>query len=434
MTRPLHYLGEQDGEWSPAPPQRPVPFITHVRIANYRSLRALDVKLGPLTVLVGPNGSGKSTFVDALEFLAEALATTPAQALEKRGGMSSVCSRVPAETNRFAIWVEARVRGGPLPEQLATAHYGFELAVNDQPGQRPFVIEREECRLEWMTAGVDGKSYTVRRGKVEQQRPNVGLPAPRIEADRLYLPTASAHPSLALLYNLLTKMAFYNFETTKIRAIQPGSVGEVLGRKGEHLGSVLGHLEESRPKAKQRVDEYLAAIVCDLQSVHRRYEGMYMTVEMQAGTGSRRSPVRFTANEMSDGTLRSAALLAALFQPWALEGRIPLVAIEEPEVTLHPAAAGVLFDAILEASAWVQVVATSHSADLLDRDDFPTDAIRAVTSDHGRAVIGSIAGPSLQTLRASLFTPGELLRGGQVTPDVGAYDLAQTEDFNVFGG
>lgn len=110
-------------------------------------------------------------------------------------------------------------------------------------------------------------------------------------------------------------------------------MGKVLGRQGEHLGSVLGHLEESRPKAKQRVDEYLAAIVCDLQSVHRRYEGMYMTVEMQAGTGPRRSPVRFTANETSDGTLRSAALLAALFQPWALEGRIPLVAIEEPKTS-----------------------------------------------------------------------------------------------------
>ncbi|HEX3964390.1 MAG TPA: AAA family ATPase [Trebonia sp.] len=47
-----------DGTDSPSA----VPFISRVRIKNYKSIASCDVRLGPLTILVGPNGSGKATF------------------------------------------------------------------------------------------------------------------------------------------------------------------------------------------------------------------------------------------------------------------------------------------------------------------------------------------------------------------------------------
>jgi len=50
--------------------ERPVPFISRVRLENYKSIESCDVWLSPLTVLVGPNGSGKSNFLDALSFTA----------------------------------------------------------------------------------------------------------------------------------------------------------------------------------------------------------------------------------------------------------------------------------------------------------------------------------------------------------------------------
>ncbi|MEM6330650.1 MAG: AAA family ATPase, partial [Planctomycetota bacterium] len=36
------------------------PFISRVRIRNYKSIGRCDVELGGLTLLVGRNGSGKS--------------------------------------------------------------------------------------------------------------------------------------------------------------------------------------------------------------------------------------------------------------------------------------------------------------------------------------------------------------------------------------
>ena len=431
------FLIEPGGRWGPAGLPHPIPFIKRVRLSNYRSIRACDVRLDPLTVLVGPNGSGKSNFVDALAFLGEAVMTSPELALESRGGLRRVCSRVPGPTDRFAICVEAQIPWGPLAGQMPTARYGFELAANDAPGERPFVVSREQCHLVWEANGGGEMGFSVTRGEVQRFDPAGLSPAGpasfAIEPARLYLAQASASPSYAPLYALISNMAFYNLELGTLQSIQPESMGDRVGPRGEHLGDVIGALALSRREANMRVQEYLRAVTSGLSSFDRHYEGSYVTVAMRAEKGSNGTPAVFSAQEISDGTLHAAGVLVALFQPSALEGRIPLVGIEEPEVTLHPAAAGVLFDAMAEASGWVQVLATSHSGDLLDRDDFPTDAIRAVVSDDGRTVIGPIDEAGRKTLRDKLFTAGELLRGDQLAPDDKARDLADSADFDVFG-
>ena len=119
---------------------------------------------------------------------------------------------------------------------------------------------------------------------------------------------------------------------------------------------------------------------------------------------------------MSDGTIRAAAVLAALFQPAVVTGAVRLVGIEEPETALHPAAAGVLFDALTEASTHVQVIAATQSADLLDREDLDTSIVRAVTMQDGLTVIGEVDDASREIAEKRLHTLGELMRGDQLSP------------------
>jgi hypothetical protein len=77
-------------------------------------------------------------------------------------------------------------------------------------------------------------------------------------------------------------------------------------------------------------------------------------------------------------------------------------------------------DALTEASERVQVVVTSQSADLLDRDDLDPSVIRAAASEKGLTVIGEVNSASLRALLDHRLTAGELLRAGQIRPELPA--------------
>ncbi len=160
-------------------------------------------------------------------------------------------------------------------------------------------------------------------------------------------------------------------------------------------------------------------IVPGLRQVAVRHALGLETLEFRQDVQGMKHPWRFKALSMSDGSLRAFGVLVALFHRRGGEGNstASLVGLEEPETALHPAAAGVLFDALSEASEERQILVTTHSPDLLDRDDVPTEALRVVVMDRGRTRIGPVSETGRTILRQGLYTPGELLRLSQLEPD-----------------
>jgi predicted ATPase len=125
-------------------------------------------------------------------------------------------------------------------------------------------------------------------------------------------------------------------------------------------------------------------------------------------------------------------VLAALFQG-RLGGRsaTSLVGIEEPEAGLHPAAAGALFDALVDASYTTQVLVATHSAALLDSDDVDVDSLLAVVAEDGLTQIGPIDEVGRSILRDRLFTAGELLQMAQLRPGRIADDSPQDPNIPI---
>jgi predicted ATPase len=406
---------------------QPVPFISRVRLKNYKSIAECDVRLGPLTVLIGPNGSGKSNFLDALAFLARALATTPHEAISERGGLAEIVRRVPEPADSFSIEVEASVPWGFSHEQGALGSYGFGIGPARRRNMRPFEVVWEKCDPPTGSKAASWRAdYGVVRGGFRD------TPVAGVEPDRLYLPVAGAQLGIANpaitsqaagipspftpLFQGLSTMRFYSFALAELRRPEPKAAGSALGHRGEHLGDVLGALEEEHPRHKARLDAYLRAAVPGAEGIDGWLAGTYVTVMLRALAGTGGRDVVFGPDAMSDGTLRAAAVLAALFQPAAVEGHIPLIGIEEPGIALHPAAAGVLFDALSEASGRVQVLATTQSPDLLDREELDIASIRAVSMEQGLTAIGEVDEASRKIVKDKLYTLGELMRGNQITP------------------
>jgi predicted ATPase len=387
-----------------------VPFISRLRLNNYKSIAQCDVRLGPLTILVGPNGSGKTNLLDALEFLCRAVATSPNQALEERGGLETVLRHVPERTSSFSIGVEASVPWWPAaPETVAS--YEIEIG-RAQDGARGAVVLHESCVLR----GPGGTAkFFAGNGRAdvtaEGERPSRGA---IFEPDRLFLPVAGTQGLFAQLYSGLLRPHFYNFRIESLRGPQRSSKPAVLRRHGEGLGDVLAALSVDYGPAKARIDAYLSAIAHGATGIETRDVGGYRAVVLETRVDG--ESFEFGSEAMSEGTVRSAAVLAALFQPESLDGRLPLIGIEEPEIALHPAAAGVLFDALSEASEHVQIIATSQSADLLDREDLDPAVIRPVTMRDGLTIIGEVDYASQEIVKQKLYTLGELMRGNQLLP------------------
>lgn len=385
------------------------PFLRRVVLKNYRSIAGCDVLLGPLTFLVGPNGSGKSNFLDALRLTAEGLRISLEHALRDRGGIAEVRRRSGGHPTHFGIRLEMT-----LPSGLDAA-YAFQVGAAKGGA---FVLQREECRV--------GRSlYIVVEGRLASTTESI---MPPVATDRLYLVAAAGLPSFRPVYDALSRLSFLNPVPDVIRTPQPPDPGEQLARDGRNLAGVVDRMPE---EARRRVNEYLAQIVPGIRGVDVVRALGLETLEFRQDVPGQQQPWRFKAGSMSDGTLRAFCVLVSLFQGAAGARRSPLVCLEEPEMALHPAAAGVLLEALEEASESRQVLVTTHSPDLLESPSVGADMIRAVVLEEGETHIGPVDDAGREALARNLYNAGELLRLAQLAPDPRAASPKQLELFEA---
>jgi len=376
-------------------------FVERVQITNYKSIATCDVSLTPFTLLVGPNGSGKSNFVDALRLVTDSLQTTIDHALRERGSAREVRRRSHGHPTHFtiALWLS-------LP-QAGPAHYAFRIAPTPNGG---FAVQREKAQIPGLQA-----YYDVKDGEVI--RSSFG-PPPRILSDSLFLTAVSGFSEFRGLFQALASMGFYNINPMTVRDLQDHDEGRLLRRDGSNLASVLRRLEAEDRETFERIRDYLSAIVPAVAEIEPKDLGPKQTIEFRQRVAGAEHPWRFFAASMSDGTLRALGVLTALFQAGRRrEATAPLIGVEEPEATIHPGAATIVMDALLEASATSQIIVTTHSPDLLDHPRVDADTILSVDMDDGQSMIAPAHPAAISAIRDKLFSPGDLLRDRQLDPD-----------------
>ncbi|MEV5613574.1 AAA family ATPase [Streptomyces sp. NPDC052225] len=384
--------------------------LTRVRLRHYRSIAAANVELGRLLLLVGPNGSGKSNFLDALRLVSESLQTSLDQALRTRGGVSEVRRRSTGHPTHFSIDLS-------FESPDFSGEYGFEVGAVKGLGYR---ISKEYCTVWSEPRDEDGPlparaHFRVESGKLTEHSEPVMPPATE---QRLYLVSAAGLEVFRPVFDGLAGMSVFSLNPDVIRQPQTPDAGDFLHRDGSNIASVLHRLERSQRgrQDKARIESYLQNIVPGMHGVSRSELGNWETLVFNQDVPGSKNPWRFQAQSVSDGTLRALGVLVSLFA--GTGSTLSTVGIEEPESALHPAAAGVLLDALRDASERRQVIVTSHSPDLLDRDDFNLKEIRAVRSIAGETRIGELDEAGALALREHLYTPGELLRNDQLLPGV----------------
>lgn len=380
--------------------------ITRLSIRNFRSIAKAELRPGDLTILVGPNGAGKSNVLDALRFVSDALSVTPMHALALRGGVGAVRRKgLRGHPNHFTIRLEFA-----LPEKC----YGlYAFTVGALP-KGEFSVNHERCVLHGPGA-LNKSEFEIKDGEFITMPRGV---QPRVSPDRLALTLVSGHPAFRPLYDFLVGMRFYNLVPDVIRKPQDPDLGLVLLRDGANSAAVVRELRRGNGEIRE-VGEFLARVVPGMIEVEHLQIGSQETIQFKQDVGDRgKQPLTFLPANISDGTLRVLGVLLAVYQ----RSRPPVLGIEEPESTVHPAAAQVLFDAIRHGTRWSQVFVTTHSPELIEDKRVRVDELRAVEMDRGETIVAELDESSKLAIRDKLCTPGDLLRNGGIKASRREYD------------
>jgi predicted ATPase len=379
-----------------------IPRITKISIRNFKSIGQASVDLNPLTAFVGPNGSGKSNFLDAIAFVQECLAESVEMAFKHRGGIGAVRRRSTGHPTHIGVRLDMAL------DDDRFASYAFEIAA--KPTER-FRIARERCETQGFME--NRHLFEVADGAFKKEIPGI---RPKVSSDRLALFAASATEEFRPVYDFLTSIRFYSIVPSCLRELQNPDPGEYLKGDGSNAAAVLKRLAETNEgRPYDRLCRLLSKIVEGIQKVEYQSIGQKETIQFKQDVGQKH-PWTFDSLNMSDGTLRMLGLLLAVYQP----GEQSVIAIEEPEATVHPAAAESIVEVLLDAARERQILFTTHSPDILDYKGLNDDQVRVVTIDGGQTLVSPLSEASRNAIRQRLYTPGELLRADELNPDIGA--------------
>jgi len=370
--------------------------ITRIRLRRFRSLLWADIALTNPLFIVGKNGSGKSNFLKALEFIAQCVSMPLESVFQLHGGLETMRFR-PGGRSRpgnFGIRVDFVLPNGE------SGWYAFEIKA--MPPYK-FEVLKEQC--------VTGSHSFSRTGEeLSSTLPGV---VPNVTSDALMLPLLGGTPEFRPVKDLLGGISVFSLEPRMIQELQEPDGGISLKSDGSNLASVLQNMKES---ALKRLCQLMGTVVPGVSAVTSLKHGKKLTLKFTQTWEGERSEVQEATHEafaMSDGTMRILGILTAFLQNL----RPKVIALEEPESTIHPEALATLLEQIRGFSQKSQIIVTTHSPDLLECKWIEAENVQVATWRNGVSQILPLGEASRTTLQQHLMGVGEMMRTEGLHPE-----------------
>ncbi len=343
-------------------------FLSRIRIANFKSLKDVEINSEGLVALVGPNGSGKTNFALAMKFLSEVHQHGLEMAISRAGGFENIAYRKGKRTTA-PIEFEVEVRFDP--EQTHTEHlfglfelfpqllaidiegsftlrheFGFKAAAGGLRAE--YVVDREQFQLEvssssgivgsrkdfrgylcMFTRGSDGNVEVQAEAKLKRVSKKRRLYEANLGEQQLLI----EHPYFRSqfqdsLSSFFVNLGVYHFSSDKLREPGVPTPNPALAMLGENLPTMVDWLQKKQPKVWRDILDAMQIVVPELRDIT-----VYPLASKTYGLLFKEEGVKlpWRIDEVSDGTLHALSMLVAAADP-----RTSALVIEEPESSLHP--------------------------------------------------------------------------------------------------
>lgn len=316
--------------------------LNRITVSGFKSIRKLDdLPIHDLNILIGANGTGKSNFIGLFKFIRHLVEERLQFYVKQRGGAEKLLYYGSKTTPALSVELN-----------FDPNHYKFKLAAaaNDS-----LIFEYERCAFDTTHRYVENINKTLR------------------ESDLARYNREHTYGVGRYVYEVLKSWRVYHFHDTSDSALvkKMGKRNDVdyLREDASNLAAFLMQLQKSDPRHYRRIVKIVQQVIPFFRDFYLRPvpdSPDYILLEWT----DQYSDTIFSADDLSDGSLRFICLATLLLQP-----ELPkLILLDEPELGLHPSAMAILAGLLRSASQRAQIIIATQS-DRLVNEFQPEDII-----------------------------------------------------------
>ncbi|MBA3550134.1 MAG: AAA family ATPase [Nannocystis sp.] len=399
--------------------------ITEIHVEGMRTLADVRLKLDGLTVLIGENGTGKSSIIEACELCRRLASQDFMSELYNPHGGAFALLRDGASVLRLTITMQATFPG--------ESWIGLEYVVGLARERSGMVIQEEQLRVEYPDQprpflAIDRKQRWAKYFNGVHLVPFEGL-APDALALASFGPAGPRHPSVSVVRDALqaieVHLPFEVLPTWAARAHARKSEirGSVLLQPADRLDLLGTNLVNVYYALREQSDRQYWSDTMDLLRLGLGIEFEEVRTVADSGGGAHALAIKWrgrdqpmTASALSDGQIAFLAFVGMYRLP--RPGRT-LMAIDEPELHLHPGLLARVVQIFEAMGDHHPVLLSTHSDRVLDLLSDPVASVRVCELRRGATHLRRLDRESLDTWLADFRGVGDLRSEGHLADVMG---------------
>lgn len=353
---------------------------------NFKNVNIRDLSFNRINILIGPNNSGKTNFIRALSFCADMvnnserlIGNSSFQTLVCRYGMGDIFNKYSSdERQEISLGWRIALDGKRDVDYKFCFHTGKQLqdffitkerldnSKKPQNKKNPFNYFTCQERA--------GEGYISRAVNTGENNGRINFKIPyndtvlkqfdqiRLENREIYAESKKQVGMMQALQDYFGKYYFYSssqFDLRKIREPQEIQLnGNTLEKDGSNFVNVFNYYKNKDIYTAKIFLEKLKQLMPSLDFADSVAE--FNKLVFKVGYEGK----QFTLNDLSDGTIK--ALLLTLLIHIPVNDGFSMLAIDEPEMNIHPAWQQIIGRWIQYSENFKQCFISTHSPDFLD--------------------------------------------------------------------